>query len=295
MIHSFIDRQATWNMECIIFTQIGFSKYLRNYSYRVTCSKGQNLVIVKQSHFVSSVFVMQGLTLIFIFSLIPYLGLCCRVAPQYCGVYHANGTFEFYPATFGMCPTERESEACQCGQANRSKRELVVVGGEETEANEYPWQVGLVSRNGRIPWCGGSLISKRHVLTAAHCTYGKSPSQIGVLVGEHDTSDSVADIRTVIVITNHPEYSPNNLVNDISIITLSSYITITRTISPICLPWSPWTTTKSYAGDVATLTGWGKVSGGGPLSPTLQEADITVASNGDCRNSYASSSWPIKE
>ena len=290
--------QATWNMECIIFIQIGFSKYLRNYSNRVTCSKDRIFLLSLNSRIkFSLVFIMKGLTLTFIFSLTPHLGLGCRVAPKFCGVVYANGTYDIVQAIAGYCPPSEIKptepiEPCQCGQANRNKRGLVVVGGEETEANEYPWQVGLVSRTGKIPWCGGSLISKRHVLTAAHCTFGKSPSQVGVLVGEHDTSDSVADIRDVSVITNHPDYSPSNLVNDISIITLSSDISITRTISPICLPWK---TTKTFAGDVATLTGWGRVSGGGPLSPTLQEADITVASNSDCRNSYSTSSWPIQE
>merc|ERR1712241_284857 len=63
---------------------------------------------------------------------------------------------------------------CQCcvkgGAANGR-----IVGGQETEEHEYPWQVGLVSRNGRTPWCGGTLISSTHVLTAAHCTEGEKP------------------------------------------------------------------------------------------------------------------------
>lgn len=45
-----------------------------------------------------------------------------------------------------------------------------VVGGEETKSHEFPWMAGL-KLNGEF-YCGGSLITKKHVLTAAHCVQG---------------------------------------------------------------------------------------------------------------------------
>ena len=52
-----------------------------------------------------------------------------------------------------------------CGTINRSTR---IVGGQEAEANEYPYMVALDYGFGR-PFCGGSLINDRYILTAAHC------------------------------------------------------------------------------------------------------------------------------
>ena len=65
---------------------------------------------------------------------------------------------------------------CQCGLAKRNTR---IVGGEETEMNEYPWQAQLSVGDGL---CGGSLINSEWVLTAAHCTQGEAsnPANIGV-------------------------------------------------------------------------------------------------------------------
>ena len=42
-----------------------------------------------------------------------------------------------------------------------------IVGGQDADVNEYPWQIRL-EYNGAF-YCGGSIINKKTVLTAAHC------------------------------------------------------------------------------------------------------------------------------
>ena len=143
-------------------------------------------------------------------------------------------------------------------------------------------QVGLISSQfSSKPFCGGTLISEREILTAAHC--GSSISW--VLLGEHDTTDSVADIRTISAILDHPSYTATSasLDYDYSILTLSSPVTFSKLMAPVCLPAD---TSELYTGDVATVTGWGTTSSGGSLSPTLREVDVTVTSNAQCSNSY---------
>ena len=77
--------------------------------------------------------------------------------------------------------------------------------------HKYPWMVALVDPGQNTVWCGGSLVSSQHVVTAAHCTEGRTAASIEVLVGEHDTSDSTAARHNVSAITNHPSYNYSSL------------------------------------------------------------------------------------
>merc|ERR1712168_803696 len=98
-------------------------------------------------------------------------------------------------------------------------------------------------------------------MTAAHCTEGSggelTPSDIRVLLGEHNISDTVNYIVPISQIIDHPNY--NFPFYDYSILKLSSPLTFSETMSPICLPAI---TSELYVGVLATVTGWGASSSG---------------------------------
>merc|ERR1712112_399109 len=177
-------------------------------------------------------------------------------------------------------PQLQRTGMCQCGIKGGTQSDRI-VGGQEAEQHEYPWQVGLVSKNGKTPWCGGTLISDRHILTAAHCTAGMTTANLQILLGEHRTNDDVFTRVDVSQINNDPTYSfPNS---DFSILTLTEPVTFTSSVRPACLPA---TTDKTYAGELATVTGWGTLSSGGNQPTVLMEVDVTVTTNEVCNNVY---------
>merc|ERR1711962_1579043 len=151
-------------------------------------------------------------------------------------------------------------------------------GDDETEVSEYPWQVGMVSTGYNRVWCGGSVISDQWILTAAHCVTGDSPSDIEVLLGEHDYKDNSETnaIRAKITeIISHPNYNGNTYDMDFALLKLKKKIDFSANshIRPICLPDN---VNELYTNAEAIVTGWGTTSSGGSLSSTLQKVMVKV-------------------
>ena len=123
------------------------------------------------------------------------------------------------------------------------------------------------------------------MLTAAHCTdEDKSdPKSIAVLVGEHRIDDNKFNRIPVSDINMHPGWDDNTFDNDFSILTLATPVEFSSRVSPACLPSD---NSKDFAGEVATLSGWGRLSYQGNQPTVLNEVDITVKSNEECRGLY---------
>ena len=102
-----------------------------------------------------------------------------------------------------------------------------VIGGVVADLKNWPWMATLMD-DVEDKYCGGSLISKTHVLTAAHCIYKYGPqggehSPYYVRVGEHDfdiydqESEQTFDVLRHIV---HEDYNSFSQKNDIAIVVL---------------------------------------------------------------------------
>ncbi|ROT74645.1 CUB-serine protease [Penaeus vannamei] len=161
-----------------------------------------------------------------------------------------------------------------------------IVGGVAADANEYPWQVGLVSAGSPDQvFCGGSVIASQWVLTAAHCAEGIQgrESQYRVLVGAHDLRSQAPSQQLLGVIATivHPDYDYGEADNDIALLRVKT-IEFSARVGPVCLP-QPST---SYEGRSATVTGWGTLSSGGDTSDVLMEVRVPTLSERECKESY---------
>lgn len=171
-----------------------------------------------------------------------------------------------------------------------------IVGGQEADPGEWPWQVALVSKGndpGDGQFCGGALIGERWVLTAAHCVDTADTNSLDIVVGIHDlvTVDAGAVRVALSQIVVHPGWSDVTKDNDIALLKLAQPIAERARRAdalPIAYSKLPPASIGALVGVDATVTGWGNRSSNGQDFPArLHEVVVPIIANADCQNAYS--------
>lgn len=185
-----------------------------------------------------------------------------------------------------------------------------IVGGVPAREGDWPWQVFVVNGEGV---CGGSIIAKRWILTAAHCVFDKNGALIKadrfrVLEGTQNVDKAGVKRGRVLGVARvipHEEYRGPTHENDIAVLQLaadarSAPVTYGGAdVAPLEAP-----------GRIATVTGWGRLKfiykdpNQGWIDATanqkipdadlgryettkLMQLDVPLVGWDDCRTSYA--------
>jgi len=159
------------------------------------------------------------------------------------------------------------------GSTKANNYETNIVGGDVAGRNEYPefvhWEVG----------CGGSLITRDIVLTAAHCDSARTVG-MDAIIGAYDEwawdSPSGPNARKITAKKPHPDYQSSEI-NDIMLLKLSQP-------APANAPLMKLNPSKGKPsnGQTMTVIGFGDTSDGGSASDTLLEVDIQKISTSWC-------------
>lgn len=179
-------------------------------------------------------------------------------------------------------PVVRQEE--YCGRVAKRPVELILHGQNTTEGTtqlkfqprnrvnshlclgQWPWHAALYYSGGLqlIYTCGGTLVSSRHVVTAAHCVTMISTNEtinvdkLVIYLGKHNLNSFGTNVQSIDAesIHLHPEYDPGTFYNDIAVVTLSRSAQYTKNVRPVCL-WSSDTSLSSVVNKVGTVVGWG--------------------------------------
>jgi len=157
-----------------------------------------------------------------------------------------------------------------------------VIGGTEATKGRYSYAVSLQDKFGHF--CGGSLIAKDIVLSAAHCMgteggYNQDPGYNAV-IGRHNLNTTEGVEVSVKTEITHPDYDWGTTNNDFMILVLNQSITgagLVR-VSPDIVP----------VGQGVTVMGWGDTDIADHLQTMpdeLMETEVFVVSNEECDQS----------
>ncbi|XP_053683487.1 brachyurin-like [Sabethes cyaneus] len=116
---------------------------------------------------------------------------------------------------------------------------------------------------------GGSIISNRHIITAAQNIYGFVRWDIGLGSNVYNQ----LSMLTTTMATFHPNFNTVTRANDIGIITLMNAISLTSTIAPISMPSLQEQYQLPLENEQGTIVGFGLTS-----SQSTARSDILIRS-----------------
>lgn len=190
-------------------------------------------------------------------------------------------------------PTVRKG----CGQRNPDGVGFRITGYKDNEAQfgEFPWMVAILreedfSNTGQkvnFYQCGGALIHRQAVLTAAHCVNGKEASSFKVRAGEWDTQTKNEiyphQDREVQAVVVHEGFHSGALYNDFALLILKTPVDLAENVDVVCLPEEG----DEFDGARCFASGWGKDVFGkeGKYQVILKKVELPIVPHNTCQNS----------
>lgn len=193
-------------------------------------------------------------------------------------------------------PNQKET-AFQCTEPFTKLPKTRVVGGISANPKDFPWQVGIKSSvGGASGFCGGTLIGKKWVLTAAHCFPGMTAQDGSVLPGfsasvsrANDKGAALGISRSVKKIYIHPNYIDSDELgypNDIAVVELEKGMPV-DTNDLIIIADKSIDNLFRQSNSCSTVVGWGVLDEASQtISSVMKQVNLPIVDQDSCSSSY---------
>jgi secreted trypsin-like serine protease len=163
-----------------------------------------------------------------------------------------------------------------------------IVNGNIANPGQFPYQVAIISRFSQgSGLCGGSILTARTVLTAAHCLRLQELSTSSVIIfGAQNRTNANEPTQFRVEVPNttyriHPGWIPTLIRNDVALIVMRDPIAFSTAVQPIALPTA--LREELFVNVFGTVSGWGVFSDEiGQASDVLRFVSTQIIANDRC-------------
>nr|XP_033809446.1 serine protease 57 [Geotrypetes seraphini] len=158
-----------------------------------------------------------------------------------------------------------------------------IVGGREAKPHSRPYMASIQFQGKNI--CGGALVRRIWVISAAHCFENLRPESVQVVLGAHSLTAQEPSQQnfTVQVSVSHPDYNMETGENDIHLLKLNKAALVNNFVRKISLPKQGEDVTP---GSKCSIAGWGDTSDFETKARALMETNTEVINRASCNSSW---------
>ncbi|XP_058129215.1 chymotrypsin-2-like [Anopheles ziemanni] len=152
-----------------------------------------------------------------------------------------------------------------------------IVGGQYARDGDFPYQASLRTVTD-MHICGGAVLNRQWIVTAASCVLGRTPGDTFAVVGAYRLSQGGFNLglRRIII---HPNFASETLANDVAVVRVASPMVLSDAVQGVQL--GSYNVNVAYG---ALVSGWGRTEFSNPQFPdNLQYIAVNIISPLECR------------